>query len=480
MLKGVSLGTSGLVLAPLAGQLAAHAAGTSGKTQRFVFVVKSSGLTPADVVPKAFDAELTTKGKSIKAGDNYTTGNQLKHATKLINRSLVHLELHDSMKSLEPFRDKLMILQGLSGQMVNGGHTSGYGAMSCMRGNGGSNGSGKPVAETIDSMMARAFPSPFNHVGFAMMTRTMGGNIADSVCYPGISAAGANKPLPFQGSPTQAYRSLFGSVAGGSAKKKFDLRSKVLDFMADDVRRLEKSVGASEREKLAFHIEAIEDMQRRREALAKMGPQLKAAAPQYDEELYASMAIGDRLARHFDLAAGAIIAGLTNVVTIRPDALGTKYVDLLGEAGSGVHGIGHGNSPEGVTPDEARSKIRKLHIDQIAKLAAKLKAVPEGDGTMLDNTTIIYTSEVGDKHHATNIQWPFIVLGDVGGKLNTAGRYVQYPGKAHGGVAPGHHTIANWWMSLLHAVGKPTDDFGQKDNKVPGEAQKGPLAELIT
>ena len=171
----------------------------------------------------------------------------------------------------------------------------------------------------------------------------------------------------------------------------------------------------------------------------------------------------------------ALIAGLTNVVTIRTDGLGTNYAGL-GITGVNVHGIGHGATPQGFdSPDAARDKIRQCHIEQIAKLASKLKAVPEGDGTMLDNTTIIYFSDVGDKHHASNKQWPYIVIGNVGGKLKTAGRYIQYPGKG----AAGHHTIANWWMTLLHAVGKPQDDFGMKDPNVSPADQKGPLAELL-
>ncbi len=473
ILKGVSLGTSGFVLSPLLEQMVAQAEGTAGQTQRFVFVVKSSGLTPGELVPKGMTAELLDIGKAVKSGDNYATGKRLRPASELLNRSLADEELPESLSPLTPFKDRTMILQGLSGNMVNGGHTSGFGAMSCVKGNGGSNGSGTPTAETIDSIMARKFPAVFSHLGLSTVSKTMGSTSVDSVCYPGISAAGPGKALPFQGSPTQAYRTLFGSVASGGARKKFELRSRVLDMMAGDVRRLQKQVSTSEREKLAFHIEAIEDLQRRRVAIAKMGEQIRKGAPTVTER-FTSDEVIDRLDAHFDLAAGALISGLTNVITIRTDGLGTPYTGL-GINAVNVHGIGHGVAPEGFnSPDDARSAIRKFHLQQVVKLAEKLNSVPEGDGTMLDNTTIIYFSDVGDKHHSSNKEWPYIVVGNVGGKLKT-GRYLQYPGKGNAG----HHTIANWWMTLLHATGQPQDDFGMKDNNVPAAAQKGPLVELL-
>ena len=472
LLQGTTFATGGLLLNALLGQAAEQAAGRTPK--RVVFVLKSSGTTPATCVPTTFRDELTTHSKAIHAGDNYTTGHQLTPAEKLIDRPLAGAKLPYALSPLAPFQDRLTILQGLSGQMVNGGHMSGYGALSCIKGNGGSNGSGKPVTETIDSRLARRFPAPFAHLGLALMSRTMGGGIADSVCYPGISAAGPGKPLPFQGSPAQAHRSLFGSVGAGSAKAKFDLRSKVLDQMAADVRLLQGRVASPERNKLALHIEAIEDLERRRKAIAGMDEAIRKGVPTLTNK-YVSPEPTDRLAAHFDVAAGALIAGLTHVVTIRTDSLATGWTGL-GIDGVNVHGIGHGKAPKGFeNADDARAAILKFQLEQVGRLAAKLDSIPEGDGTLLDNTLIIYTSDVGDKHHASNREWPFILLGDFGGSLKTSGRYLQYPGKE----ASGHHTIANWWMTLLHAAGIPTDEFGMKDPTIPAANQKGPLADLL-
>jgi hypothetical protein len=208
--------------------------------------------------------------------------------------------------------------------------------------------------------------------------------------------------------------------------------------------------------------------------ILRMSDQIKVGAPEFTDK-YVEMNIEDRLDAHCEIAAGALISGLTNVVTIRTDGLGSQYTKL-GFVSGQVHGIGHGKVPEGAdSVDHARGLIRGFQLDNVAKIAAKLAKIPEGDGSMLDNTTIIYFSDVGDKHHASNREWPYIVLGDMGGKLKSAGQYIQYPHKEH----PGHHTIASWWLTLLHAAGKPQDGFGMKDNKVDAQSQRGPLQEIL-
>ncbi len=465
MLKGFTLGSGSLVLSPLVNQLAAQAAGKRDFPQRFVFVVKSSGLTPGHIVPDNFVDDYIVQKESYIAGEGYTSGVQMKDGDKLVNRSLKDAVLNDSMKSLEPFKHRLTILQGLSGNMVTGGHMSGYGAMSCMK---------DLKAETIDHKMAVLYPSVFSHLGLSTVTATMGARFADSVCYPGISAASSTKALPFHGSPTQAYQSLFGSVATGKDRAQFQAQGNLFDYLSEDVKALRGSLAGNEKEKLDHHLEAIEALQKQRQGILAMSEQIKKGKPEFSEK-YTTMTIEDRLEAHCEIAAGALISGLTNVVTIRTDGLGSQY-NKLGFVSGQVHGIGHGKVPEGArSVDHARGLIRGFQLDNVAKIAAKLAAVPEGDGSMLDNTTIIYFSDVGDKHHASNREWPYIVLGDMGGKLTSAGKYIQYPHKGH----DGHHTIASWWLTLLHAAGKPQDGFGMKDSNVDPKCQRGPLKKLL-
>jgi hypothetical protein len=108
----------------------------------------------------------------------------------------------------------------------------------------------------------------------------------------------------------------------------------------------------------------------------------------------------------------------------------------------------------------------------VARVAAKLKAVPEGDGTMLDNTLILYLSDAAEKHHGSCLEWPFLLLGGLAGR---GGRYLQYPGYG----SAGHRTIGNLYSTLMHTIGKPQDTFGRLDSNLPTAIQRGPLAELM-
>ena len=129
-----------------------------------------------------------------------------------------------------------------------------------------------------------------------------------------------------------------------------------------------------------------------------------------------------------------------------------------------------------MTPVEARSRIRAFHVDQIARVAARLSAVPEGDGTMLDNTLIVYLSDAAEKHHGSCFEWPFLLLGGlVDRRSNKAdGRYLQYPGYGK----RGHRTIGSLYSTLMHAAGKPLDEFGRLDVNLDASMQRGPLPEL--
>ncbi len=464
MLKGVALGSGGLVLTPLISQLSAQAAGTTTIPQRFVFVIKGSGLTPGAIVPTNLVNDLVVQKKSYIAGEGYNSGIQLKENDRLKNISLKDATFDKSMKALKPFQDRVMILQGLSGNMVTGGHSSFHGAMSCVK---------HGMAETIDHELSRIYPAVFPHLRLSAYSRQ-----ADAaICYPKISAASISKDLPYYASPATAFQSLYSSVADGESRKMFKAKGQLFNYLIDDIRNLRKGIAGAEKDKLERHIEAIEALEKQRVGLEAMPEQIKKGMPELTAK-YASVEVEDRYESHCNIAAGALISGLTNVVTIRADTIGSSYTKV-GFAYGGVHGIGHGNTPEGTeSPDEARAMIVGFHLQKIADMAAKLNAVPEGDGTMLDNTTFIYFSDVGDKHHASNREWPYIVLGNMGGKLKSAGRYIQYPSKGQ----PGHHTIANWWLSLLHAAGNPRNDFGVKDKAefIPIADQRGPLKELVS
>ena len=457
-LQGLSLGAGTAVLSPLVRQMTAQADGVDRKQfpQRFVFVVKASGIIPERIEPETLKPKLGDK-------------------SAFINESLAGHALPAELAPLEKFKDQLAIVQGLSGKMCRGGHSSWFGAMGVYK-TGGEHNSGTILRATVDSELARLFPAPFTHIGLALRGKVMGKD-SEGTLYPGLSAIGPNRELPFQASPDVAYQQLFGSAIANSdqARTRYQLQGNLLDFMVGDIKKLNTSLPTTEREKLGHYLNAFEELQVRRERLASMGDQIRTAAPEMDNRFTSKSPI-QRQSAHLDLTAAALISGLTNVVTMRLDNISVTYTGL-GLSDKSVHGIGHGETCNGKTPEEARDIIRLHHMTLLADLAAKLKAVPEGDGTMLDNTTIIYLSDSGNEHHGNLNEWPYLVIGGGGDRLKIAGRYIRYP--EYG--ADGHRTIGNWWTTLLNAYGNPIPHFGNLDldMKKNGVPQTGALSELM-
>ena len=343
----------------------------------------------------------------------------------------------------------------------------GAGSLRGGRGNGGE--SSAVLGETIDGALAKHLGGIFPHVGLGISKR-----LETNIIYS-ISAWAANKALPIMCKPDQAYNTLFGSVAGGSAAQDFAAKNNLLDFLKDDLKRVEQRLAGEEREQLGAYLETFETLRNRQSRLNEIQHTLREKGPVVNDK-YKSAVETDRLDAQFDLGAAALVCGLTNVLTLS-SAAGVRDFDITFK-GLGLdidkHGIGHGGSYQGKTWSDLYNIIRRYHFDLIARLCKKLESVKEGDGTMLDNTLIIYLSDGAEGHHSRCWEWPMVLLGNLGGKLKT-GRYVDYPGYAQ----KGHRTTANLYTTLLNLAGSKRDTFGMTDPVLKDFDQTGPLTELL-
>jgi hypothetical protein len=447
MLKGVALGAGATLLAPHLGQLAAHAAGDEKAVsrKRIIFVVQSNGMNPAHLLP----SEL-----KVPPGGHWNN-------TTLEDLSLKDQTLHPALEALTPFKDRLALVQGLSGRIALSDHSANLGALGCYPANRG------PMAQTIDSALGEALPGTFAHVAIGY------GGSTEIMNYS-YSAAGPGKVVPIICSPDLAFKSLFGSVAEGAGQKAFDRRTNLLDFMADDVKRSQATLVGEEKQKFDRYLEAFESLRdRQRELLAK-ADELKKQAPRLGDKLTTSKS-SLILEAQFEIATAALLADLTSVVTLISGGGGQRFGSFPEFGIPDLHHIGHGGSYDGKTYEQCFVELRQFHTRLIAGLAKKLESVKEGDGTMLDNTLIVYLSDSGDSHHPSLKEWPVVLIGNLGGKLKTEGRYLRFP--AYGGK--GHRTMANLYCTLLHAAGKPRDKFGIADPCLKDLDQTGPLSELL-
>ena len=455
-LKGLSCGAGGVLLTPLLSRLTAQAAGVQQRPARFVFVVESNGFTPQQAAPV---------GHQRKNRQQRPLGGP----SEMTDFSLADQTLPPALEPLAPWKEKLTIVQGLSGRICGGGHSNNFMALGAYgRGRGGGE-SSSVLAETIDGALAKLNPGVFPFIGLGISKR-----LENSVLY-NISAWAADQALPHMVKPDQAYAALFGSVASGAAKQEFYAKNNLLDFIREDVRRVESRLAGPERAELGAYLSTLETLRNRQSRLNEIENSLREKGPAPNDK-YTSKVETDRLDAQFDIGAAALICGLTNVMTIS-SAAGVRDFDIcftgLGLK-KGKHHTGHGGSQNGMTWYEVSEMIRRFHFEQIAKLARRLDAIPEGDGTMLDNTAIVYLSDGAEGHHSRCWEWPMVVLGNIGGKLKT-GRFVDYPAYGY----KGHRTIANMYVTLLQIAGSSRTSFGVPDPGLKDFDQHGPLEELL-
>ena len=449
-LKGLTLGAGATLLSPFLAQLAAHAAGSPDAIRRrFVIVMQSNGLRPSFITPSGH-----------KWKDDGRNGASVREVVEV---PLASQQLPAALEPLTPFKDRLALLQGLSGRVALSDHSTNHGALGCYSAN-------KVMGQTIDSALADALPAVFPHVLLGL-----GGDPLSEAMNYGHSALGSNKPLPTICSPDLAFRSLFGSVDGGSSKAQFDRQTHLLDFMADDVKRASNALVPEERLKLDRYVEAFESLHQRQKQIAAMQEVIRKNAPRLGEKRTATTS-SLILEAQFEIGTAALIAGLTNVVTLTSGSGGQRFGKYPELGAQDLHGLGHGGSIAGMTNEESFIVIHQLHTRLIAEMARKLAAIPEGNGTMLDHTTILFLSDSGDGHHPQLRTWPMVLIGNLGGRLKTGGRYLEFP--AYG--LPGHRTIGSLYNTLLHAAGKPRAKFGLDDIALKDVRQGAPLPELLT
>lgn len=441
-------------LASLLHQLEARA-GTSGKPpMRFVFCMKANGLwaeipQPQGMLDKLpFKADYDGKGRLV--GGNH--GKSRKVPTEAANEAITDFTPHEALEPVRPYLNRVSILQGInSGFGVY--HKGAYQTLGAFQGR--RRDSNDAAGQTIDSRLAQAFPAPVPHVCLGHDPKSPSG-----VAYVPCSAAGPNQPIPFYTKPTRGYKELFGIIDQGSAGQAYKVQSGILDFFVEDSKRLRKMAAGPEFEQLDRYLAAFESIRTSREDVEGIADELKKHAPKPPEEADAK-SVTDVIEGNTDLAIVSLLSGLTNVVTLKFDQLGSTSYPGIG----GLHsGVGHGQVKNIL---KARTAICRIHFEQIARMAKALESIPEGEGTMLDNTVFVYTSDNGETHHSGGVNFPVLLLGNLGGKLASGRYFCPGNGEVKDRSKSGYTRLGDVWATLLAAVGQPFKDFGAPVNAVP-------------
>ena len=449
ILKGLSLGAGSTLLSPMAERVMANAEGRQ-RPPRFVFVIQSNGFDAIQACPESIPFQKYADREKFESLD--LTGHKLPKG----------------LAPLEPLKGKTTIVQGLSGRCTGGGHSTHGGCLGLYRTSGANT---SPQSITIDYQLGQANTGILPWVGVGMASGAQ-----DALM--NISARAPHKSMPIILKPEKAYNAFFSVAAGGEREKNFHLKRNLLDYMVGDVKKTRTALGSLAGEELDAYLSAYDQLATRQYQLLDNKDSLKRAAPSLDDRFTSEVATR-RLEAQFELATSSLIGGLSNVATITSAATEINAQPYLG-IGVDVsnHGYGHmGGNKRDAKGIPYYEKTRGWLFSLIAKMAQRLEKTPEGDGNMLDNTLIVYMSDAPDTHHSTGYEWPLAIVGNLKGKMNLGGRYINFPGYGK----PGHHTVGALYTTLLNCVDQRQQTFGRLDPDLDEKTmQTGPLAQLMT
>ena len=365
----------------------------------------------------------------------------------------------------------MTILHGISMAVSGGGHYSYSGCMGAYK-------AGRDILSnikraTIDFELASLFPSPFGHVEMSLAVPH--GRDHRTGIVSGYSAPAPKQRNYCYADPMTAYKELFKSVTNTDEVASDNA---LLSYLHGQESQRLNGLDGDERLKISDQVDSLQSIRDRNTKVAALGDVITKHLPKVDP-IHANggsdASVPEKQAAFTEIIVAALASGLTNVVTYTIDDLGSDITSLPeNDEKTNIHAVGHG---QGGRSALMRNVIKTHHMKQVNTLVTRLKAIPEGRGTMFDNTTIIYMPETGSGHHGPDTEAPMVIMSGKNSKLDIAGRYIRLP--FHG--TEGHKTLSNWYTTLLNAYGNPVKHYGDLDltmqrNRLP---QEGAIDQLM-
>ena len=262
-----------------------------------------------------------------------------------------------------------------------------------------------------------------------------------------ISWRNPSTPNPTEAHPRIVFERLFGD--GGTAAQRI-ARAKqtgsILDSVAQEAGRLASTLGNGDRAKLSEYLDSVREIEQRIQATEAQGAQQSIELP--DRPVDIPETFEGHAKMMFDLLALAYLADVTRVFTIimARELSGRTYPNI------GVpeqhHAVSHHrNDPELIVK---KAKIDTYHVQLLTYFLEKLQATPDGDGSLLDHSLIMYGGGIGNGNLHEHNNLPLLLIGKMGGQLKT-GYHHHYPDNT---------PMANLLLTLLDKAGVPTEKLG--------------------
>ena len=368
-------------------------------------------------------------------------------------------ELSPSLSSLAPFMDHVTVLTNLENKNAYspGNHATANSAFLSAAKAKLTEGGDYYLGTTVDQIAAKQIGKdtalPSLELGTDLLT-TIGDcdNGFACVYQNNLSWSSPTTPLPYEAHPRVVFERLFGD--GGTVAQRraeLDKNRSILDWVTQDMARLQKKLGAPDRAKVNDYLDAVREVERR---IQRAGEQEGTGLP---EDLQRPVGVPASWEEHvklmFDLQVLALQADITRVITFQmARETSNRTYPQIGVPDAHHPLSHHTNNPEKLM---RLAKVNAYHVLQFAYFIEKLKALPDGDGTLLDHSLFLLGSGMGNPDVHDHINLPIVV---VGGAAKTRGAlHLKYEQPV---------ALANLHLTLLDKVGVRLDAFADSNGKI--------------
>jgi hypothetical protein len=374
-------------------------------------------------------------------------------------------EFMPTMKPLEPYKDQLLILSNLgqrNGQSLgDGGGDHARAGASWLTGVHPKKTEGADIHAGIsaDQIAAKqlAEKTQFGSLEVGIEENTLAGGCDSgySCAYTNtISWRGPTTPNPMELSPRALFERLFGdgeTTDAAARVRRMNQDRTILDFVSSDVSRLQTNLGARDKSKLDEYLEGIRDIERRIQKAEEQAATMKLPV------MERPVGIPDTFEEHTKLMSDLIVIAfqtdMTRVVTYMMAREGSNRSYREIGIPDGHHSLSHHMLDE--QKIAKLQKVDQLHVKAFAYLVGRMQATPDGDGTLLDHSMLLYGSSIRDGNIHDHLDLPLVLAGGKSAKIE-GGRHIQYKPET---------PMTNFLLTMLDKVGVPAETLGDSTGK---------------
>jgi len=372
-------------------------------------------------------------------------------------------ELSPTLKGLEPFKDKLTVVTGL---FCDPAEANGDGGGDHSRACGSyltgvhvkKSDSNVENAVSMDQIVAKHFE---RDTQLSSLQMTADENSLLGSCDLGYSCAYSSTvswltptlPLMAENNPRVLFERMFGSSDSTDPRvraARLNQDKSLLDSVGERVNQLQRQLGASDNRKMNDYLASLRDVERR---IQKAEEQSSKELPDVAQPAGIPEKFEDHVRLLYDLQLLAYQSDLTRVITFMygREQTGRPYPQI------GVPEPHHPLTHHQGNPDKMAkcAKIQRYHIALFSEYLGKLKNTPDGDGSLLDHSILLFGSGISNSDRHTHGPLPTFLVGGGGGTLK-GGRHLVYPE---------HTPLTNLHLTLLHKLGVPAEKLGDSNGE---------------